>query len=87
MLRAGKPPGDLNSVAYRGKICFSSPQSPSRPALVPTQPPFQCVPGASSPERQADHSPPPSSGVKKDGAILPLPHVSMAHVKNIKLSL
>jgi hypothetical protein len=42
----------------------------SRPALGSTQPPFQWVPGALSPEikrpgREADHSPPASAEVKK----------------------
>jgi hypothetical protein len=43
-----------------------------------TQPPIQWVPGAFSPGvkrqgREADHSPPSSAEVKKDGAIPPLP--------------
>jgi hypothetical protein len=42
----------------------------SRPAVGPTQPPIQWVPGVLSlmvkrPGREADHSPPPSSKVKK----------------------
>jgi hypothetical protein len=42
----------------------------SRPALGPTQPPTQWVPGALSlgvklPEREADHSPPSSAEVKE----------------------
>jgi hypothetical protein len=42
----------------------------SRPALVPTQPPIQCVPGALSlglkrPRREDDHSPPSSAKVKE----------------------
>jgi hypothetical protein len=42
----------------------------SRTALGPTQPPIQYVPGARSlwakwPEREADHSPPSSAGVKE----------------------
>jgi hypothetical protein len=43
--------------------------SVSRPALGPTQPPTQWVPGVPSlrvkkPEREADHSPPTSAEVK-----------------------
>jgi hypothetical protein len=43
----------------------------SRPALGPTQPPIQWVPGALSlgvkrPEREADHSPPSSAEVKNE---------------------
>jgi hypothetical protein len=37
----------------------------SRPALRPTQPPIQWVPGNLSPGRKADHSPPTSTKVKK----------------------
>jgi hypothetical protein len=41
----------------------------TRPALVPTQPPIQWIPGALSlgvkrPGREADHSPPPSTEVR-----------------------
>jgi hypothetical protein len=36
----------------------------SRPALGPTQPPIQCVPGDLSLVREADHSPPSSAEVK-----------------------
>jgi hypothetical protein len=55
----------------------------SGPALEPTEPPIQWVPGALSLEvkrqgREADHSPPTSVEVKNGGAgIFPLPHVFM----------
>jgi hypothetical protein len=38
----------------------------SRPALGPTQPPIQKVPGLSQPGRGADHPPPNSAGVKNE---------------------
>jgi hypothetical protein len=37
----------------------------SKPALGPTQPPIQWVPGVKRPGREADHSPPTSAEVKK----------------------
>jgi hypothetical protein len=45
----------------------------SRQVLGPTQPAFQWVPRIKRPGREADHSPPSSSGFKKGGAIPPLP--------------
>jgi hypothetical protein len=53
----------------------------SRPALGPTQPPIQWVPGVLSmgvkrPGRGADHSPPSSAEVRMNGAIPPLPNTS-----------
>jgi hypothetical protein len=53
----------------------------SRPALGPTQPPIQWVPGGLSVGvkrlgREADHSHPSSAEVKNGGAIPPLLHVS-----------
>jgi hypothetical protein len=59
----------------------------SRPALGPTQPRIQWVPGALSPEvkrpeREAYHSPPSSAEVKKVGAIPPLPHTFYGVVLN-----
>jgi hypothetical protein len=36
----------------------------SKPVLMPTQPPIQCVPGVGWPEREADHLRPPSVTVK-----------------------
>jgi hypothetical protein len=62
----------------RGKIFLLS--TVSRPALGPTQPPIQSVPGALSlrvkrPRREADHCP-SSTEVKNGGSIPPLPHLS-----------
>jgi hypothetical protein len=50
-----------------------------RPALGPTQPPIQWVPGSlyprvMRPEREADHSSPTSAEIKKRRSIHPLPH-------------
>jgi hypothetical protein len=53
----------------------------SKPALGPTEPPIQWVPGTISPEvkrpgREADHSPPSSTQVKNGEAIPALPYTS-----------
>jgi hypothetical protein len=66
MLRAGRPRGRSSSPG-RVKNFLSS--TSSRPALGPTQPHIQLVPGALSPGvkrpgREADHSPPTSAEVK-----------------------
>jgi hypothetical protein len=58
------------SSSYGGGNNFHFSMS-SRPALGPTQPPIQWVPGALSPGvkrpgREADHSPPASAEVKKN---------------------
>jgi hypothetical protein len=50
--------------------------SESRPAVVPTQPPSQWVPGANGPEREANHSLTSSAKVNNGGAIPPLPHTA-----------
>jgi hypothetical protein len=54
----------------------------SKPALGPTQPPIQWVPGALSlgvkrQGREADHSPPSNVEVNMRGAILPLPQYAI----------
>jgi hypothetical protein len=48
-----------------GSTVFSSPRRPD--ALGPTQPPIQWVPGVKRQGREADHSPPTSTEVKKMG--------------------
>jgi hypothetical protein len=59
------------------KIFFTA----SRPALGPTKPHIEWVPGALSlrvkrPGREADNSLPSSAEVKNGGVIPPLPHMS-----------
>jgi hypothetical protein len=61
---------DDRGVGYRVPVESRIFSASSRPALGPTQPPIQWVPGALSPgvkrlEREADHSPPASAEVKK----------------------
>jgi hypothetical protein len=52
----------------------------SRSALGSTQPPIQWVPGALSPGREADHSPPTSAEVKKTWVYTSTPpHAFMAY--------
>jgi hypothetical protein len=66
-LRAGRPTGrNLGASGGKNFHSFIS----SRPALGPTQPPIQWVPGALSPgvkrpEHEADHSPQTSAEVKE----------------------
>jgi hypothetical protein len=66
----------------QGKIIIFS--TMSRPALGPTQPAVQWVPMAISPGlrwpgHEADHSHPSSPEVKNDGAVPPLPLMSLCH--------
>jgi hypothetical protein len=60
-LRVGRP-GDRGSIPRRNENIFPL-ASVSRPALRPTQPPAQRVPGVVSPGRDADYSPPSSTEV------------------------
>jgi hypothetical protein len=70
--------GGRNSIAARLNILYSA---PSRPALKPTQPPIQWVPGEIYPGDKAAgawswHLPPSSVEAKNGGAILALSHMS-----------
>jgi hypothetical protein len=71
------------SISRKGQeiILFST---ASRPALGPTKPSIQRLPGVLSPRvkrqgSEADHSPPSSAEVKNGGAMPPLPHKSSWH--------
>jgi hypothetical protein len=69
----------------RGKIHPFS--TASRPALGPTRPPIQRVPGQISPgvkrpKREADHSLPYSGDVKNGGATPLLPHTTYGVLLN-----
>jgi hypothetical protein len=59
--------GWTGSIPRRGKNFFFS--TASRPALRPTQPPIQWVPGAVSLGGEGGHSPPCSAEVKNGGAV------------------
>jgi hypothetical protein len=63
----GQPRGQSSSPSRVKNVVFFT---ASRPALRPTQPPIQWVPGAHPPGgkrqgREANHSPPTSPKVKK----------------------
>jgi hypothetical protein len=78
-LGAGRPWGRISSPG-RGNIFLST---SSIPVLGPTHP-IQWAPGALPPGvkrqgREADHSPPSSTEVKKYGAIPPLPRMPSWH--------
>jgi hypothetical protein len=75
-LRAGRPRGRSSSPGRAKKCHF--PIS-SRPALGPTQPAIQWVPGSLSlgvnrRGRESGHSPPKSAEVKRRGSVHPFPH-------------
>jgi hypothetical protein len=66
-LRAGQPKGQISSPGRVKNFLFST---LSGPALDPTQPPVQWIPGAlfpgvKQPGHEADHLPPTSAKVKK----------------------
>jgi hypothetical protein len=69
-LRGGRP-ADRSSISGRGERIFPL-SSVSIPALGPTQPPVQWVPGGpfpsakARPGRDADHSPPSSAEVENE---------------------
>jgi hypothetical protein len=70
----------MSEFESRGRKYFHVSMS-SRPALGPTQPPMQWVPGALSPgvkrpRREADHSPPTSTNAKKTWVYTSTPHMS-----------
>jgi hypothetical protein len=81
-LRPGRPRG-RNSSPNRVKnfLFFMS----SRQTLGFTQPPIQWVPGVKRPAREADHSPPDSSEVKKMWIYTSTPpYVSQGHSEGIR---
>jgi hypothetical protein len=69
------------SMLGQGKIFLFN--IASRPALWPTQPPIQLVPGAFPPGIKRlgleEHSPLSIAEIKNGGAIPPLPHISPWH--------
>jgi hypothetical protein len=66
----------LPAGAKKGNFLFAT---TSRPALRPTEPPLQRVPGVKKLEREADQSPPTYSGVKDAWSYISTPpYVLMA---------
>jgi hypothetical protein len=61
-LRVGRPRGRISSSGRVKNFLLST---SSRPALGPTQPPIQWVPGLKRTGRETNHSPPASAEVKK----------------------
>jgi hypothetical protein len=72
VLRAGRSGFDSREEQNIFFYYFTAP----RPALGPTQPPIQWVPGVKRQGREADGSPPPCAQVKNGGAIPALTHTS-----------
>jgi hypothetical protein len=70
-LRARRPRGRSSSPGGVKNFPFST---SSRPALGPTQPPIQRLPGVKRPGREADQSPPSAGEVKNEGAIRSFPY-------------
>jgi hypothetical protein len=78
-LTGGRPEGTLSWCHSIPKVFLSS--VTSRPAVGPTQPPIQWLPGTvplrvKRPRHEYDHSSPFSAEVKNDGAVPQLPHTS-----------
>jgi hypothetical protein len=64
--------GELDSIPSTARLFSKA----FRPALGPTQPPIQWIPGVKRQEHEDDHSPSSSAEVKNGGATLPLSHMS-----------
>jgi hypothetical protein len=84
-LRDGRPRGRSSSPGGGKNFHFSI---MSRPALRPTQPPIQWVPGTLSPElkwpgREADHSPPTNAEVQKTWAYTSTPPYVLMALRSI----
>jgi hypothetical protein len=69
----GRPRGRSSIPGREKNFHFSI---SSRPALGPSQPTIQSVPGVKRPRRQANHSSPTSAEVKKTWVYIPTPHTS-----------
>jgi len=63
-IRAGLSQCFSTGVPPRFELKYCSFSTASRPALGPTQPPIQWVPGVKRPGREDEHSPPSSSEVR-----------------------
>jgi hypothetical protein len=72
-LRTGRPRGRSSSPGRVKNFLFST---SSRPALGPTQPPFQWVPVERRPEREVDHLPLTNAEVNKTWIYTSIPPYS-----------